>query len=125
MKILGLHASKWEMKPTAVDGGEAALQILHERNATGMAFGLVMLDAEMPGMDGFAVAKRLKENLDLAGATIMMHSAVIVGDLAVRCRQVGSDHLRKPILHSELLEALRGFVSRTPLRKENRNIAVF
>jgi two-component system, sensor histidine kinase and response regulator len=60
---------------------------------SGTAFGLVMLDAEMPGMDGFAVAERLKENLDLAGATIMMHSAVIAGDLAVRCRQVGSNHV--------------------------------
>ncbi len=108
------------MKPTAVDGGEAALEILQERNATGTAFGLVMLDAEMPGMEGFAVAKRLKENLDLTGATIMMHSAVIAGNLAERCRQVGSNQLRKPILHSELLEALRCFASRAPLREENR-----
>jgi hypothetical protein len=55
----------------------------------------------------------------------MMHSAVIAGDLAVRCRQVGSNHLRKPILHSELLEALRCFLSRAPLRKGHRNIVVF
>jgi len=111
---------RWGMKPTAADGGEAALQILKERNTTGATFELIMLDAEMPGMDGFAVARRLQDNLELAGATIMMHSAVIEGDLAVHCRQVGSDHLRKPILQAELLEALRCFVSRVSLRMETR-----
>jgi CheY-like chemotaxis protein len=107
------------MKPTAVNGGEAALRIIKERDAAGSAFGLVMLDAEMPGMDGFAVAKRLKEHLDPAGATIMMHSAVLAGDPADRCRQVGSDQLRKPILLSELREALRCFASRASSRQEN------
>ena len=119
-RVLVEILSNWGMKPTAVDGGEAALQILQERNEAGTAVGLVMLDAEMPGIDGFAVVNRLDKNLDLGGATIMMHSALIEGDLALRCRQMGSGHLRKPILHSELLEALRCFVSRAPLRKEIR-----
>jgi CheY-like chemotaxis protein len=116
-RVLVEMLCKWGMKPTAVDGGEAALQLLRERKGPGIAFGLVMLDAEMPGMDGFAVARRLKEDLELAGATIMMHSTVIAGDLVARCREVGRDHLRKPILHSELLEALRCIVGRAPLRK--------
>ena len=55
-RVLVEMLRKWGMKPTAVDGGEAALQLLRERKSPGIAFGLVMLDAEMPGMDGFAVA---------------------------------------------------------------------
>ena len=90
-RVLVETLRRWGMKPTAADGGEAALQILKEQNTTGATFELTMLDAEMPGMDGFAVARRLQDNLELAGATIMMHSAVIEGDLAVHCRQVGSD----------------------------------
>ena len=50
--------------------------------AAGDPFPLVLLDAFMPEMDGFAVAEQIKRDPDLAGATIMMLSSA---DRSRRC----------------------------------------
>jgi CheY-like chemotaxis protein len=72
-----------------------------------------MLDAEMPEMDGFAVAERMNRNPGLVGTTLMMLTAGISGNPGDRCREVGiTDHLVKPILQSELMDAIRYVVSR-------------
>ena len=64
---------------------------------------MVLLDASMPKMDGFAVAARIKESPNLAGATIMMlTSGTRPGD-AQRCGELGiAAHLTKPISQSDL-----------------------
>src|SRR5437899_7834706 len=46
---------KWQMQPTAVDGGESALRVLRAATRTGQPFPLILLDAQMPDMDGFAL----------------------------------------------------------------------
>jgi CheY-like chemotaxis protein len=105
--------AKWGMEPTAVPSGRAALKILQEPRAPGRSFWLVMLDAEMPEMNGFAVAERMNRNPGLVGTTLMMLTAGISGNPGDRCREVGiTDHLVKPILQSELMDAIRYVVSR-------------
>jgi CheY-like chemotaxis protein/HPt (histidine-containing phosphotransfer) domain-containing protein len=70
-------------------------------------FPLVLLDAFMPEMDGFAVAEQIKRDPDLAGATIMMLTSSDRSGEAARCRELGiACYLRKPISQSELLDAV-------------------
>ena len=70
-------------------------------------FGLVLLDAVMPGLDGFALAERIKQHPGLAEATIMMLTASGQRGDAVRCRELGiASYLTKPIKQSELLDAI-------------------
>ena len=55
------------MKPTAVESGEAALDRADERGARcANPYSLILLDANMPDMDGFAVAARVAERADAA-----------------------------------------------------------
>jgi CheY-like chemotaxis protein len=95
------------MRPTAVEGGQAALQALEVAKSTGRPFPLILLDGQMPGMDGFTLAERIKKDPELVGATIMMlTSAGHFGD-AARCRELGiSAYLVKPIRQRELLEEI-------------------
>jgi CheY-like chemotaxis protein len=67
----------------------------------------VLLDAQMPDMDGFTVGERIQQTPALAGAAIMMlSSADLPGDTA-RCRALGiATYLTKPIKQSELLDAM-------------------
>ena len=97
----------WRMRPTAADGGLAALSELQRAVALGSPFPLVLLDAQMPDMDGFTLAERIRQTPALAGATIMMlSSADLPGDTA-RCRALGiATYLTKPIKQSELLDAI-------------------
>jgi PAS domain S-box-containing protein len=106
-RVLNGMLTRWGMKPTAVEGGRAALQALEIAKSTGHPFPLILLDGQMPEMDGFALAELIKKDPELVGATIMMlTSAGHLGD-AARCRELGiSAYLVKPIRQGELLEAI-------------------
>jgi len=102
-EILMDEVREWEMRPTGAPGGEAALGLMKEARDRGQAFPLVLLDATMPGMDGFALAEAIEQNPDLAGATIMMLTAAGQRGDGARCRQLGiSAYLTKPIRQSDL-----------------------
>ncbi len=96
----------WRLRPTAVDGGGPALAAMQRAVNQGEAFPLVLMDAMMPGMDGFEVIERIKHNPVLAGATILMLSSADRAGDAARCRALGVTYLRKPIKQSELLDAI-------------------
>jgi CheY-like chemotaxis protein len=106
-RILEAMLSHWLMQPTLADGGWAGLAAMEQAKGAERPFPLVLIDAQMPDMDGFTLAQRIKESPGLAGATIMMlTSAGQRGDVA-RCRELGvAVYLIKPIRQSELLEAI-------------------
>jgi len=74
----------------------------------GHSLPLILLDGQMPEMDGFMFAERIRKNPALAEAKIiMLTSAGLHGD-AQRCRELGiSAYLVKPVRQGELLDALR------------------
>lgn len=108
-RILEELMTHWGLQPTMVESGQEALAVLQKAVENEEAFPLVLLDAHMPFMDGFAVAERIKQSPALAGATIMMlTSGGHPGD-AARCRELGiTSYLTKPIKQSDLLNAIFG-----------------
>jgi two-component system, sensor histidine kinase and response regulator len=98
----------WQMKPMLSESGPEALTVLERAATKGTPFALILLDAQMPGMDGFNVAKRIKQDAQLGGSTvIMLTSAGLRGD-AARCRELGiKAYLTKPIKRSDLLQAIK------------------
>ncbi len=106
-RLLEAMLTAWGATSTIVEDGRMALAELERARATGRAFQLVLLDARMPDLDGFAVAERIRREPALAGVTVMLlTSDVMSGDLA-RCRTLGvARHLVKPFTPSELLSAV-------------------
>ena len=106
-RIFCEQLTRWQMAPTVADGGTAALDRAARGSARrGKPFSLVLLDANMPDLDGFGVAEQIAARPELAGATIMMlTSSGQYGD-AARCRELGiSAYLTKPVRQAELLDA--------------------
>jgi CheY-like chemotaxis protein len=96
-----------EMNPQLTESGSAALAILERANTQASPFALILLDAQMPDMDGFSVAEKIKQDGRFAKSpVIMLTSGGFRGD-AARCRELGIQaYLSKPIKRSDLLEAI-------------------
>src|SRR5262245_58533424 len=80
---------RWRMNPTVTASGADALRALAEASASGQPFALVLLDAHMPEMDGFAVAQRIRDDPSVSGATIMMLSSSGQYGESEQCRELG------------------------------------
>ncbi|MCI0485999.1 MAG: PAS domain S-box protein [Blastocatellia bacterium] len=106
-RILEEVLAHWQMKPVAVEGGALALRAMEQARSVGEAFPLVLLDAQMPEMDGFSLAEKIKGDPCLAGARVMMLSSSGQPGDAARCRELGiAAYLTKPVKQSELLNAI-------------------
>ena len=105
--ILGEMLTNWRMKPTLSGDGVSALIEMDAARKAGRMFPIVLLDAQMPGLDGFATAQKIQENPALVGSVILMLTSKSHPTSAARCRALGIDiFLSKPIGQSELLDAI-------------------
>jgi signal transduction histidine kinase/CheY-like chemotaxis protein len=113
-RILAKQLERWEMKATVVDGGQAALDALTAAAKEGNPFQLVLLDANMPDLDGFGVATQMASRPELSGVTIMMlTSSGQYGDTG-RCRDLGiSVALTKPIKATDLFDSMLRILGRS------------
>ena len=64
-RILREQVTRWQMTPTAVNDGAAALEALTAAVLAGNPFRLVLLDANMPEHDGFWVAEQIAARPEL------------------------------------------------------------
>jgi PAS domain S-box-containing protein len=106
-RVLAENVRHWGAQPTCTASGPEGLDELRSAAANGVPFPLVLLDGTMPGMDGFTVAQRIRQEPALAGAAILLlTSADRQGD-AARCRDLGvAGYLVKPVKPAELNRAI-------------------
>jgi len=104
-RILHNTLVRWGMKPVLAGGGPEALDILRQHVRSGDRFALLLLDAHMPGMDGFALAAHIKEDPVLAGPRIMMLSSMDIGSIRPELRETGH-YVVKPVTRANLLSAI-------------------
>jgi signal transduction histidine kinase/CheY-like chemotaxis protein/HPt (histidine-containing phosphotransfer) domain-containing protein len=97
----------WHMKPVTNDSGADALLTLDQARSSGNPFPLIIVDRNMPGMDGFAVVENIRRQPQFAGATIMMLSSAGKQEDIRRCKELGvAAYLTKPVQQSALLDAI-------------------
>ncbi len=106
-RILGEMLRNWGMRPELAPSGAEAITLLQEADRRGVSFALLLVDAQMPGMDGFTLVQRLRQQSDLRKITIMMLTSAGQRGDAARCRELGiAAYLVKPIVQSQLFDAV-------------------
>jgi two-component system sensor histidine kinase/response regulator len=122
-RILEEMLVSWNMKPQAVAGAEAARLALAAAAEADQPFGLILLDAQMPQVDGFMLACQISSQALADAPIIMLTSSNQAGDIA-RCREVGiSSYLVKPVKSSELFDAIARVLGAVDLQTCSDNCA--
>ena len=99
---------------TIANNGKEALEILE----SGAHFDLVLMDIQMPVMDGFTAVKHIRKNPRFEGLPIIAMTAhAMVGDKEKSLRGGMNDHVTKPINPEELFAVIGKWCS------VNRNYA--
>lgn len=103
---------------TVAENGRVALDRLREG-----AFDLMLLDIEMPEMDGFEVLEVLKQESVLQDMPVIVTSSVEGVDNIVRCIDLGADdYLPKPVNPVLLRARLSSSLEKKRLRDEQKSL---
>jgi len=107
-KILSQQLGNWGMQTETAEDGPSALEAL--RAAAGSEagpFDVVILDMQMPGMDGMELARRIKADPSISGARLAILTSMGYRGDGEQVRRLGVEvYLTKPIRQSELYNAL-------------------
>jgi len=88
---------------------EAGLAALHRAAAAGTPYALAILDAQMPGQDGFQLAETVRNDPQLRRTPLLMLTSAGQRGDAQRCRELGiRGYLTKPASRADLLDMVAG-----------------
>jgi two-component system sensor histidine kinase/response regulator len=106
-KILVHQTASWGMNPVEAESGAAALELLRASIQSSEPFDVALLDLMMPGMDGFELARAVKQDSQLSNVRlVLMPSFGSRGD-GQAAREIGiSAYLMKPVRQSQLFDCL-------------------
>ncbi len=110
--------TSWKARASVVCDGPAALTALREAAGRGEPFAVIVIDANMPGMDGFTLVERLDEVPGPGGRVVMMLSSHALTIDIARCQGLGiAGYVTKPIRAHELRDMLLTAVGEAPARE--------
>lgn len=116
-RILLEILANWGMRPVAVDSAREALTQLKAAAAKGDPFQLVISDVNMPDVDGFMLARQIRDDTNIGKVPlIMLTSGGREGDAERRKELSVAASLMKPVKQSELFDVIAN-ISKTPLAR--------
>jgi len=96
---------KFSIISEIADNGKKALSLLEHTH-----YDLVLMDCQMPVMDGYEATKRIREltsDINSSDIPVVALTANAMRKDIEKCLSVGMNaHIAKPIIHSELEQAL-------------------
>ena len=83
---------------------------------------IILLDAVMPGIDGFETARRLLENSKLKDTPIIFMTGLSDTENIVKGFESGcTDYITKPIINAELIARMRSHLKKSQLTQSAKN----
>ncbi|GAC1328173.1 MAG: hypothetical protein NVSMB17_03260 [Candidatus Dormibacteria bacterium] len=110
--VLEENLKVWGARPELFDGGEAALAGMRLAAEAGDPYVLAILDYQMPGMDGIALARCIRTDPMVAGThLVLLTSSVAAGDVGAARKAGINAYLTKPVKISDLYDCLATLLS--------------
>ena len=97
----------WDCRFAEAEGGEQALDMLHQALAEADPFRIAVVDMQMPVMDGATLGRKIKADPDLRLTLLIMLTSVGKRGDAAHLKEIGfSAYLNKPVKKSHLYDCL-------------------
>ncbi len=106
-RILAELITRWHMNPTITASARDAFDMLALRAKENCPYPLVLIDADMPGENGFSLARRIREHNDLADMKIIMLLSTGKSQSALPDEPTLDFCLTKPVTQFDLLDAIK------------------
>ncbi len=105
--ILIRFLRSWGIRSEAVEGGARALEVLATAAELGDPFDAVILDLNMPEMDGIDLARRIAADRRIPALRLMLLTSSGLSGEAEEAREAGvAGYLTKPVRQSHLFDCL-------------------
>jgi two-component system, sensor histidine kinase len=105
-QVIRAMLSKGGWPVECVSSGEDALSRLASQS-----YSLVLMDIQMPGMNGYETTRRLRQLYDHQHLPVLALTADVTDDVRQQCREAGmDDFLQKPVHIRQLLSAVGEWV---------------
>jgi two-component system, sensor histidine kinase and response regulator len=106
-QILRHQIFAWKLQKGSAASGHEALSVLRAASAQGRPFDLVLLDVEMPEMDGFTLARAIKADPSIAMTRLIALTPIGRPRSEIELKAAGIDaSLNKPVKQSRLFDCL-------------------
>jgi adenylate cyclase len=116
--LLGRGLEQQGHRVAFAENGRQALDMLLHNN-----FDLILLDIQMPEMDGYQVLEKLQEKLEWRDIPVIVTSALEELDSVVRCIEMGAeDYLTKPVNPVLLRARIGAGLEKKRLRDQQREL---
>jgi signal transduction histidine kinase/ActR/RegA family two-component response regulator len=105
-RLISFHLKRGGMAPTVAENGRVACELVEAAARAGQPFDAVLMDMQMPEMDGYHATRRLRE-MGFRGPILALTAHAMIGDRE-RCLAAGCDeYLTKPIDRALLVAKIR------------------
>ncbi len=109
----------WGMKSASAEDAVRALGILKAAAAEGAPFAVSLVDLDLPGMDGIALTRMVKDDPALVGTRLILLTAIGQPGHGRRAQEAGaSAYLTKPVRGSALRECVAAAMAQPSPGKE-------
>jgi two-component system sensor histidine kinase/response regulator len=115
-RILERMLNTWGMIVDLTASGAEALELLYKNVNTDVSYPLIIVDGQMPHMDGFSLLRHIREAKGLKVGKALMLSSVDQMEAASRYGELGiSEYVLKPVARDDLLHLLLRILGEVPV----------
>lgn len=105
--ILIEYLISWGCLPVEASDGKEALSILRKSVSSAESFDLILVDFQMPEMNGFDLSGKIRRIKSLKGLPIILLASGVNMEHSKRCKEIGIEgYLTKPVRRNDLYKAI-------------------
>jgi PAS domain S-box-containing protein len=114
-RILSRRLKSWNINVSIAQSSEAALEMIEKEQSSDKPFDIILIDAQMPEIDGESLGKIIRTRQHLNSLQMMLLTSQGSRGDVTRLGSMGFNaYLCKPVNHSELREMLVHLLSKMP-----------